>query len=161
MTGSGSAASPYSQVTKLVRAGVVEVTQTTTYVQGARSLKQKFDVKNVSGTGLRFRASVGADLYLEGSDTGVGFFDAGPPRTVGGMSQATGRAGGLREVTPWSKYQEAGFSSIWNLIGNASGAGFNNTIVASSVDNGVGVQWDNHYAAGSELASNATDRTTR
>jgi len=157
VSGAGTAADPFSQVTKYQRADVVEVTQTTTYVQGARSFKQKFDVKNVSGTGLRFRASVGADLYLEGSDTGVGFFDLGPPRTVGGISQATGRAGGLREVTPWSKYQEAGFSSIWSLIGNASGAGFNNTIVASSVDNGVGVQWDNHYAAGSELANNATD----
>ena len=45
------------------------------------------------------------------------------------------------------------------MIGNAAAAGFNNTIVASSVDNGVGVQWDNHYAAGSELASNATAAT--
>jgi hypothetical protein len=163
ITGSGSAADPFTQVTKY-NAGsgagtIAEITQTTTYVNGQRNFRQKWQVKNVSGAALRFRASVGADLYLEGSDKGVGFFDAGPPRTVGGLSQTTGRAGGLREVgtSSWDAYQEATYTTIWNAFRTLSG--LNNTINASQVDNGVGVQWDDFFTTGLASTSTATFET--
>jgi hypothetical protein len=153
VTGSGTFGSPYEQVTTYDAGSDAEITQTTTYVNGERSFKQRYDVKNTSGGTLQFRASTGADLYLEGSDFGVGFFTPGPPKVVGGLSEATGRAGGLREVigSPWSGYQEAFYDDIW---ANIFGAGLENSIVASSVDNGIGVQWDDHLSSG--LANNAT-----
>ena len=129
------------QVTTYKAGSVAEVTQTTTYVNGARSFKQRFDVKNISGGTLPYQAFTAADLYLEGSDSGVGFFSAGPPKFVGGLSEATGRAGGLREVSgsPWSAYQEAYYGDIWD---NVFGGGLENSIVASSIDNAIGVQWN-------------------
>jgi hypothetical protein len=153
VTGSGTSGNPYTQVTVYDAGSTAEVTQTTTYVQGNRSFKQRFEVKNTSGGTLQYRASTGADLYLEGSDSGVGFFSAGPPKFVGGLSEATGRAGGLREVAgfPWSAYQEANYRQIWD---NIFGAGLENSIVASSIDNGIGVQWDNHLSSG--LLNNET-----
>jgi hypothetical protein len=141
VTGSGTSGNPYQQVTTYGAGGDAEVTQTTTYVDGARSFKQRFEVENTSGGSLQYQAFAAADLYLEGSDSGVGFFSPGPPKFVGGLSEATGRAGGLREVagSPWSGYQEAYYHDIWD---NIFGAGLENSIVASSIDNGVGVQWD-------------------
>lgn len=146
VTGSGTLASPYQQVTTY-NAGSIAITQTTTYVNGQRSFKQSFKVENASGSYSAFAA---ADLYLEGSDSGVGFYTPGPPKFVGGLSQATGRAGGLREVagSPWSAYQEAFFAEIWE---NVFDAGFNNSIVAGSIDNGVGVQWNGSGAATYEV----------
>jgi hypothetical protein len=139
VTGAGTPASPLQQVTKYETPGVAEVTQTTTYVNGARSFRQRFDV-NASAS---YRASVAADLYLEGSDAGVGFFNPGPPRMVGGLSEATGRAGGLREITPWSAYQELPWPDIWETVFDPSGPGFNDSIDARLIDNAIGVQWNN------------------
>lgn len=152
VTGSGTSGSPYEQVTTYDAGSTAEVTQTTTYVKGDRSFKQRFEVKNTSGGTLQFRASTGADLYLEGSDFGVGFFTPGPPKVVGGLSEATGRAGGLREVigSPWSAYQEAYYDDIWD---NIFGPGLAASIVADSIDNGIGVQWDDRLSSG--LANNA------
>ena len=141
VTGAGTAASPLQQVTKYEAPGVAEVTQTTTYVNGARSFKQRFDV-NASSPG--YRASVAADLYLEGSDDGTGFFTPGPPRMVGGLSEATGRAGGLREITPWSAFQELPYENIWeDTVFVPGGPGFNNSIDSRLLDNAIGVQWNN------------------
>lgn len=141
VTGSGTAGSPYQQVTVYSAGSDAEITQTTTYVKGERSFKQRFELKNTSGGSLQYQAFTAADLFLEGSDFGVGFFTPGPPKVVGGLSEATGRAGGLREVagSPWSAYQEAYYDDIWD---NVFGAGLENSIVASSIDNGIGVQWN-------------------
>lgn len=137
VTGSGTK----QQVTTYKAGTVAEVTQTTTYVNGTRSFKQRFDVKNISGGSLSYQAFAAADLYLEGSDNGIGFFAPGPPRVVGGLSEATGRAGGLSEVSgyPWSAYQEASYDDIWD---NVFSGGLENSIVAGLIDNGIGVQWN-------------------
>ena len=130
---------------------VLEITQTTTYDDGSRQFRTKWEVHNVSGAPVSFRASAAADLFLEGSDQGRGFFAPGPPRFVGGVNETTARAGGLQELTTWSAYEEAGFSTIWNRVSNPGGSGFNNTTNPALIDNGVGVQWDQP-----ELAEDAT-----
>lgn len=152
VTGSGSAGSPFEQVTTYKASTTAEIKQTTIHVDGQRSFRQRFELTNTSGSSLSYRASVAADLYLEGSDDGVGYFSLGPPRIVGGLSEATGRAGGLREVpgSPWSAYQEAYYYDIWTNVFSPGGAGLENSIVAGLIDNGIGVQWD-----GSPLANGA------
>jgi hypothetical protein len=158
VVGAGTSANPLTQVTVYnVHDGTIEllrVTQTVRVVNGRRRFAVTYSIQNRTGVGIRFRGSVGADLYLEGSDSGIGFVNPGPPRIVGGINQTTGIAGGLEEITGWTSYQEARYSDIFTIIRAPGGAGFNNTIVAESVDNGVGAQWDTHHLTG--LAPGAT-----
>ena len=124
---------------------VLTIVQTVTYTPGAGAFRTKWTLKNVSGTSLTFRASAAADLYLEGSDVGGGFFESGPPRFIGGLSEAANRGGGLEEVegSPWSAYQEGGYSSdIWDAVSEPTGPGFDNTFLTELLDNGAGVQWE-------------------
>ena len=49
VTGSGTSGSPYEQVTTYKAGTDAEVTQTTTYVDGQRSFKQRFEVDTPAG----------------------------------------------------------------------------------------------------------------
>lgn len=140
----------------------VKVTQVVTYVNGQRSFDVAWAVQNNSGATLRFRAWTAADLYLDGSDRGTGYFSQGPPRVVGGVNELTGRAGGIQEVSgfSWTRHQEASFSGIWSIMTNPLGAGFNDSILSTEVDNGVGVQWDDRYATGLPQGQTATFKAT-
>ncbi len=75
---------------------------------------------------------------------GVGFFDPGPPRQVGGINAAQGSSGRLVEQTPWSHYQEGRYSDVFNAISGSSLStqGFNDTLDPTLLDDGVGVQRD-------------------
>jgi hypothetical protein len=137
-------------------------------VNGESNFVNNYAVKNLAADPLRFRALVGADVYLNGSDCGSGIFKTGPPRFVGGFSQ--GRVGGFTEAsTPWTTYFEGpyggppggceanptGATGVWDYLqGAASGAGFPGTIDPNFVDNGIGIQWDTHFA--SSLLTNDT-----
>jgi hypothetical protein len=140
----------------------VEVTQVVSYVNGRRSFDVTWSVENNTGATLPFRAWTAADLYLDGSDHGTGYFSQGPPRVVGGVNELTGRAGGIQEVSgfPWTRHQESSFSSIWSIMTDPLGTGFNDSILSANVDNGVGVQWDNHYASGLVTGQTATFKAT-
>jgi hypothetical protein len=169
VTGIGTEGSPYQQQTtyQLV-AGValLDITQTTTYINGSSTFQVSYHVHNRIATPVKFRALVAADLYLNGSDCGVGVFKSVAPRFVGGTS--LGRVGGFTEdssSSPWSQYFEGQFSNSFNsgcqlagdqwpdtvwdhLQGAADGAGFPSTVNTSSVlDNGIGVQWDTYYTS--------------
>jgi hypothetical protein len=84
------------------------------------------------------------DLFVAGNDQGVGFFDPGPPRQVGGINQSAGSSGRLVEVTPWSHYQEGRYSDVFSVVSSTdeTAQGFNDTIDPTLLDNGAGVQWD-------------------
>jgi hypothetical protein len=154
VTGTGSAASPFQVVSVYKVADVLEITQTVKYVNGETTFRVSYAVKNLSASAVRFRASHAADLYLDGSDLGTGFLDAGPPRIVGGQSETTGRSGGIQEVTPWSHFQAAEYSQIWSIIHN--GTGFDDTVVDSEVDNGVGVEWNDYDTTGLPAGATGT-----
>ena len=160
LSGTGTAASPY-RVTTVYRvpngAGTAaQVTQVVTYLNGNSRFAVNYSVRNLSGAPLRFRASEYADLYLAGSDSGTGFFQAGPPRLVGGFNAASGRVGGIEEVagSPWDRYEEDGYSTVRSNVANLATAGLDNTINPASIDNGVAVQWDDFFTTG--LANDAT-----
>ena len=173
--GSGTDADPFSQVTTYqvppqVGFGLL-VTQTTTYINGASNFVITYSITNNSVVPVRFRALVGADVYLNGSDCGVGIFKPGPPRFLGGSN--LGRVGGFTEAgapsPAWTHYFEGpyggppgpcetnptGSPGVWDYIqGAPAGSGFPDTVSGASVDNGIGVQWDTYFASG--LAPGAT-----
>ncbi len=170
-TGAGTPESPFQLVTTYTAAGLVQVTQTTTYVNGSQEFGLRWDVKNVSGQALRYKALTAADFYFEGSDRGTGIFTQGPPRFVGGTNADTGRSGGFAEVSgapAWTHYQaleyggingSAAIPDIWDdkveHAGDSVAPTFDDTIEGEPTDNAGGVEWDDTLT-GDALASQAT-----
>jgi len=149
VTGSGTAADPYKNTTVYqvpFGAGGLVVTQVVTSVSGQNGFTTSWAVTNTSGGPAPYRAIFAADLYVAGDDFGIGSESAGPPRFVGGINPRVGRTGGVTEgLVPWTKYQETNFNVIWQKVQTANALSpFNNTINPNFVDNGVGVQWDDH-----------------
>lgn len=160
-TGSGTPADPLKQITTY-SAGGVGVTQTTTYVNGSQDFLVRWDVRNSSGSAVRFKALAAADFYFEGDDAGTGVFTQGPPRFIGGTNADTGNSGGFEEVVdgglpPWSTYQALPFPDVWHLIEAAADSAtptFNGSVVGTQVDNAGGIEWDQRLTT--PLANNAS-----
>ena len=162
VTGSGSAADPLKQITTYAvspeAVHFAEVTQTTTYVNGAQQFAVRWDVKNTSPSPLKLKALAAADFYFDGSDRGTGIYTEGPPRFIGGTNADTGNSGGFAEVfggtspSPrWSHYQALPWGSsdtdVWGKVQNAAASAdqtFDDTVVGEPVDNAGGVEWDQY-----------------
>ncbi len=114
------------------------VDETLAYVDGSQIVNVRYRIQNTAGTAVTFRAGELADLYLGGNDAGTGVFSPGPPRFIGGTS-ADGVASGLLEQTPWLRYQEDHYSTVFS---DFASNGLTNTIEEAVVDNGVGVEWE-------------------
>jgi len=155
-TGSGTGSDPLRQVTTYAVApgagpNLLEVTHTTTYVNGTQQFALRWDVRNVSGGPVTFKALSAADFFFDGSDRGTGIYTDGPPRFIGGTNADTGNSGGFAEVlsTPWSAYQALEWGSapeqVWGKVqgsAQSTAATFDNTVVGEPVDNAGGVEWD-------------------
>ncbi len=163
VSGSGSAADPLKQVTTYEVESALEITQTTTFVNGSQEFRVHWDVHNTTVAAVKFKALAAADFFFEGDDAGTGIFTAGPPRFIGGTNLDSGSSGGFAEVTdggiaPWSAYQALDFPGVWTKIEEAassSGATFDDSVLAQAVDNAGGVEWDQD-ATGTGLASGGT-----
>jgi hypothetical protein len=166
-TGSGTSSDPLRQVTSYAVGANLTVTQTTTYVNGSQQFSVHWDVHNVSGNAIHFKALFAGDFFLDGSDRGTGIYTDGPPRFIGGTNADSGNSGGFAEVTgvglqPWSAYQALEFgpgsSQVWGKVRDAAsttGSTFDDTVVGESVDNAGGVEWDQD-TTGAGLAAGAT-----
>lgn len=165
VNGSGTAAMPFTQVTSFNAGGLAEIAQTTYYVNGEERFRVQWDVRNVSGGPLKFKAMAAADFFFDGSDRGTGIFTEGPPRFVGGTNADTGRSGGFVEVlpdSPWSTYQALEFgddpTQVWGKINGAASSfspTFDGTVIGEQVDNAGAVEWD-QYAGSTALDNNQT-----
>jgi hypothetical protein len=163
-TGSGTAADPIKQVTAYTTAGTtIDITQTTTYVNGTQEFRVRWDVHNMGGP-AHFKAIAAADYFFDGSDRGTGIYTQGPPQFIGGTNSDTGFSGGFVEVpstSPWSRYQALAFGSapgqLWNKVETSATTTptLDNTVVGEQVDNAGAVEWD-QYATGAGLAGGAT-----
>jgi hypothetical protein len=176
VTGEGTAASPFTNVTVYTVPDsegtdpLVEVRQTARYVNGQSNYRMTYEVINRHEAPLRFRAMTAGDLFVDGDDTGVGVLIATEPRFVGGTNTNSRITGGAEEVrssrlpgdpapvpvAPWAAYEVNHYSTVYSRMRDDSG--FQNTIQSSRVDNGVGVQWDDHRAEGAGLAPGASAR---
>jgi hypothetical protein len=168
VSGAGSAADPFKQVTTYSVDSALTVTQTTTYVNGAQEFRVHWDVNNKTASSVIFKALAAADFFFEGDDAGTGIFTQGPPRFIGGTNLDTGNSGGFVEVTggglaPWSAYQALRYGifdqdTVWGRIegaASATGATFDDSVLPVSADNAGGVEWDQD-ATGPGLAANGT-----
>jgi hypothetical protein len=153
ISGNGSLANPWVLTASYLTVqngagmnGTVRVDEKLTYVNGATDVTAQYTVLNNGDANdpLKIRVSQAADLYVNGNDAGVGFFDPGPPRQVGGINEAQGSSGRLVEVTPWAHYQEGPYGDVFAAAGNTdpTAQGFNDTVDPTLLDNGAGVQWD-------------------
>jgi hypothetical protein len=174
-TGDGTPTSPFTQVTTYAVAPLgpplVEITQTTTYVNGAQEFGVRWDVKNLSGQALRFKALAAADFFFEGSDRGTGIFTDGPPRFLGGTNADSGRSGGFVEVPSapaWTHYEALEFGgfggsdaipNVWTdkvqHAGDNVAPTFDDKVAGEPTDNAGGVEWDDTII-GDALAHGAT-----
>jgi hypothetical protein len=150
VTGDGSPGNPWVLTTRFRTGGAgmngsVRVDERISYVNGTTDVNVHYDVFNDADTGtfgIQARVYEAADLYVSGNDTGVGFFDPGPPRQVGGINAAQGSSGRLVEQTPWSHYQEGQYGDVFAAISGSSLStqGFNDTVDPTLLDDGAGVQ---------------------
>jgi len=129
---------PRSTMTSAYTVGPdLQVREVIGYRNGRARFDLTYDITNISGAPVSFRAGVLADLYL-GTDSGVGLFDEGPPRYVAGRQTDGNLTWGLVEQTPWDRFQESDYSSVFS---NFAGDGLSNTVDSQDIDNGAGVEW--------------------
>jgi hypothetical protein len=153
VTGSGTAANPYSQRTDVIvrDSGNNEdavITETTTYVNGAPQFTSTYSVRNVSGGNLFFRAIYAGHLLAAGGTKEVGAFLKGPPRFVGAQNAAAGVLGGFQEAPlpapQWSHFEESSLPKLWTTLGSSvnEGQAFKDAIETAEGESGAGVEWD-------------------
>ncbi len=117
----------------------LHVVETETYTDGTHDVLLHFHITNTGETPATFSAGELADLYVSGSDTGVGAFQQGPPRFIGGTGDLGG-VDGLLEVpgSGWTHFEEAFYSDVFADF--ASG-GLKDTWLTDDEDNGAGIEW--------------------
>jgi hypothetical protein len=140
--GSGTIADPWIVETDVENLDTgVTMAADTIYVNGDDYFRIDWEIcVPTSGAASTF---IAADYYLQGSDDGYGYYDA-DSGSVGGFNEPQDWFEIFTPVTPPSAYYEGPYGSVWDRIGSAGvpGAGFDDTIVNTLVDNGAGLQWD-------------------
>jgi hypothetical protein len=168
VTGDGSPGSPLQQTTRYSTGPIAAdestftVDQTIFYVNGENLFRVRYTVTH-SGGGqpIVVRPMLSADLYINGSDVGTGFFNPGPPRIVGGVNHDTGGTGGIVELTPWQRYEEDQYTTVDSHVADLSpSGGLDNSINPEAVDNGVGIQWADTTLCGGCTSSAAPASAT-
>lgn len=151
-TGTGTAADPFTIVT-VVAAGDtgVQVTQTTTYVNGDSHYGIGLAVTNTGTVQRSIRIFYGADLYLNfpgnEADYGYGFYDR-TTGAIGARSQDYLNVQAFIPITRPNAYQESTFTTFWTNLGIEGNPNLNNTIDTTYHDVAAGLQWNRSLAAG-------------
>lgn len=115
------------------------VVQTAAYVNGNNYFQLDWRLTNNGGGQTYLKFYHAADIYFANDDYGIGYYNAGTG-SVGGFNQARDWFMIFTPLIRASHYKEAGFGTIWNDISAA--ADFNDTIDATYLDNGAGLQWN-------------------
>lgn len=144
VSGDGSNDSPYRVVT-VATAGDLEITETDTYVKSHESYRTDVVVRNTGGAaraGILYR---GGDCYLQESDVGYGFQEAGTASVGCSATPGNTPPGRIEEwipITPGNNYTQDVFSTVWSQIGSKTP--FPNTCAqcTQTVDNGAGISWN-------------------
>jgi hypothetical protein len=132
---------------------VAQVNQQVSYTAGTTSFTVTYRIVSPF-QGAIVRATTSGNLFLGGSDTGVGRFVAAPPRTVLGVNPDNGATGGLAEVTPWDAFQEGVTGDVNQFIPqNPDSATYNNSVDPNRVDHAVGAYWTRALGEGGTILS--------
>jgi hypothetical protein len=159
VSGDGSSGNPFrmSNVYR-TQGSELQITQVIGYVNGPSEFTLSYGISNPSNQGpqtpVRFRASLAADLYVAGNDAGRGYFNGAGQRRVGGVNSDAGSLGLIVDLAPpgsglgWTQHEANAYGTVFSKVTDPAGPGFDGTVVQDSVDNGVGVQWDQHGVSG-------------
>lgn len=140
VTGTGSAADPFTLVTEVAAAATgVVVQETDSYVAGSESYRTDVRIENqgsapVSGTLYR-----GGDCFLQDSDVGFGRVDGGAAACVISR-EPDARIEQWRPLTPGSRHFEGSYNELWTLIA-ARGPLPDRCACDVQLDNGAGLSW--------------------
>jgi len=138
----------------------LQVTQTISYRGGDQFFTRTNTIKNTGSAAETLDVFEAGDIYLAGSDSGVGLLVGGadPSHVSIGGTDVTGTyhiffqpktGAGLTSAT---NFQEAGFSTVFAVIGGGAASNFNNSAILPTsnapytgdpayIDNGAGVEW--------------------
>ena len=140
-TGAGTASDPL-RVTTVAQAGALTVTETTSYVRGADTIRTSVAATNGTGSPVNnVRVYRAGDCYLAGSDIGYGAVDGsgGVYCTASANNSPAGRLIGFVPQTPGSHYIESDYYDVWDQI---DGTDFPDTADTDEYqDNGAGLSW--------------------
>lgn len=138
--GAGTGSNPYRIVTS-VRGGPLEITQSDTYAVGVEYYGTKVTVQNATDTARTITVYRVGDCYLQDSDFGYGAVDT----AARSVSCTAGQTPGSRieqwaPLTPGSRYAEAHYSEIWEMVGSQQP--LPDTCECDiRQDNGAGLSW--------------------
>jgi hypothetical protein len=145
MSGAGTRANPWVVTTVLdVGNTGLRLTQQVSYVNGDEYIRNNWAVCVVSGAGYsNLHLFHAADLYTGGNDQGYGYYDPASG-AIGGYTQARDLYQIFIPITGGSRYEEDGYSTVWDDIGdtNGPGGGFRNFYRPNDyIDNGAGLEY--------------------
>jgi hypothetical protein len=133
---------------------VAQVTQRVSYTAGASSFTVNYQLASPI-FGAIVRATASGNLFLGGSDTGVGRTPptTSPPRTVIAANPDNGATGGLVEATPlWTAFQEGDAATVNTLIPREPDSlNYNNSVDPNRVDHAVGAYWQTQLGEGASI----------
>jgi uncharacterized repeat protein (TIGR01451 family) len=146
VTGSGTAADPYTIVT-VVRAGDrATLTQTDRYVVGQEFYRTEVRVANNSGARLTGHLYTAGDCYLQDSDFGYGQVIGTAPACAASTLPGS-RLVSLIPSTGGNAYYQANYNEVWTRVG--AQLPFPNTCRCDEyLDNGIGISWPVNLSAG-------------
>ncbi len=156
VTGSGTAADPYTIVTVVDAVGVdLRLTETDTYVVGQETYTTTVAIANSGSQARDVVLYRGGDCFLQNADEGFGAVGNpdGAVACVAAANPSDPSAGPGSRIEQWvpltagSHYLEATFSALWSAMN--TGDPFPDTCVCSDfVDNGAGLSWSLTVPAG-------------
>ncbi len=151
VTGAGTAASPYQVATTVAASGSgLSITETDSYVVGQEQYQTAIAVHNNNSSGTIFANLYHAgDCYLQGSDSGYGWFDPtgqGIYCTANPNNSPAGRIIGFHPMTSGYSFVEGFYASVWGDMGPSV---FPDTCDCTTFeDNGAGLSWPLAVPAG-------------
>jgi uncharacterized repeat protein (TIGR01451 family) len=146
VTGSGTAADPYTIVT-VVRAGdLATLTQTDRYVAGQEFYTTEVTVTNDSATSLSGNIYTAGDCYLQNSDYGYGQV-LGTAPACAASTEPGSRLVALIPETGGSRYYQAQYHEVWTAVGSQQPLP-NTCRCDEYIDNGIGLSWPVGIPAG-------------
>jgi hypothetical protein len=150
MTGSGTAASPYEETTK-VTAGTITLTEVDSYVAGNSYYRTDIAVGVPPGLEVgSLRLYHGGNCYLQGSGEGFGDVEAStgaPACTANQNDSPPGQVEEFSPITPGSDHVETAFSDVWSDI--AAQQPLPDTCACTRLgNNGEAISWNVGAAGG-------------
>jgi hypothetical protein len=148
VTGNGTTGSPYRVSTTVDAGGSgMRLTEVVSYVVGLELYRTDLTVTN-SGATRNVIVYHAGDCYLQGSDIGYGFVEAGAAGcSTNPNNNPNSRIEEFYPITGGSEFYEAGYAEVWAAI-NTQNPFPNTCRCTERIDQGAGISFDGAVPAG-------------